>query len=53
VEELVSVKDINEQITIGNVHKTMATKVGDLKCEVLQVNGSKFEVKLKECQVCA
>jgi hypothetical protein len=26
----------------------VATKVGDLKCEVTQVNGSKFEVTLKE-----
>jgi hypothetical protein len=48
VEGLVNVKDINEDITIGNGHTMIASKIGDLKCEVLQVNGSKFEVTLIE-----
>jgi hypothetical protein len=26
----------------------VATKIGDLKCDIIQVNGSKFEVTLKE-----
>jgi hypothetical protein len=43
-----NIKDINEQITIGNGHTMVTTKLGDLKCEVSQVNGSKFEVILKE-----
>jgi hypothetical protein len=38
----------DEQITIGNRHKIVVTKLGDLKCEVTQVNGSNFEVILKE-----
>jgi hypothetical protein len=38
----------NEQITIGNGHTMVATKLGDLKYEVIQVNGSKFEDTLKE-----
>jgi hypothetical protein len=41
-------KDINEKITFGNVHTMVVTKLGDLKCEVTQVNGSKFEVSFKE-----
>ena len=39
--------DINEEITIGNGHITMAKKLGELKFEVTQVNGSKFQVTLK------
>jgi hypothetical protein len=38
----------NEQIMIGNGHTMVATKLGDLKCEVTQVNGSKFEDTFKE-----
>jgi hypothetical protein len=48
VEWLRNVKVINEQITIGNGYKMMATKFGDLISEVTQINGSKFEVTLKE-----
>jgi hypothetical protein len=48
VEGSRNVNDINEQITIGNGHKIVATKLGDLKFKVNQINGSKFEVTLKE-----
>jgi hypothetical protein len=48
VEGLRNVKDINEKNTIGNGHTMVATKHGDLKCDVNKVNGSKFEVTLKE-----
>jgi hypothetical protein len=44
VEELSNVKDIKKQITIRNRNTMMATKLGDLKCEITQVNGSKLEV---------
>jgi hypothetical protein len=40
VEALRNVKEIYEQITIGNVHTMAAIKFGDLKCEMTQVNGS-------------
>ena len=48
MEGLMNVRDINEEITIGNGHTMVATKLGDLKCEVTQVNGLKFDVVLKE-----
>jgi hypothetical protein len=48
MEGLRNVKGINEQITIGNGYTMVAAKLGDLKYEVTQVNGSKFEATLKE-----
>ena len=42
------VNDIDEAITIGNGESMHATKVGNLNCEVTQVDGSKFTVTLKE-----
>jgi hypothetical protein len=42
VEGLTDVKDINESIKIGNGDLMKATKIGNLKCEVTQVNGEKF-----------
>ena len=48
MEGLMIVRDINEEITIGNGHTMVATKIGDLKYEVNQINGSKFDVMLKE-----
>jgi hypothetical protein len=42
VEGLRNIKDINEQITIGNGHTILATKSGDLKRDVTQLNGSNY-----------
>jgi hypothetical protein len=48
MEGLRDFKDMNEQITIGNGNTIVATKLGDLNCEVTQINGFKFEVPLKD-----
>jgi hypothetical protein len=40
-------KDICEEIITWNGHAIMGIKLGDLKDEVAQVNGSRFEVILK------
>ena len=47
-----NVGNINEDITISSGHTMVATKLGDFKCEVTQVNSLKFDVMLKG-QVCA
>jgi hypothetical protein len=48
VEGLTNVMDIDEAITIGNGGSMRTTKVGNLKCEVVQVNGKKFPVTLHD-----
>jgi hypothetical protein len=37
-EELTDIKEINETIKIGNGNSMKSTKIGNLKCEVTQVN---------------
>jgi hypothetical protein len=44
VEELSDVKKIDELIKIGNGDSMKAIKIGNLKCEVTQINGEKFTV---------
>jgi hypothetical protein len=48
VEGLTDVKEINESIKIGNGDLMKATKIGNLKCEVTQINGDKFTVTLND-----
>jgi hypothetical protein len=48
VEGLIDVMDIDEAIMIGNGESMRATKVGNLKFEVVQVNGKKFPVTLHD-----
>jgi hypothetical protein len=48
VEGLIDVMDIDEAITIGNGESMRATKVGNLKCEVVQVGGKKFPMTLHD-----
>jgi hypothetical protein len=43
---LFKVESINESITVGNGKIMMATKVGSLKCRVIQVDGSEFDITL-------
>jgi hypothetical protein len=43
---LTDVKEIDESIKIGNDDLMKATKIGNLKCEVIQINGEKFTVTL-------
>jgi hypothetical protein len=39
VEGVTDVKEIDESIKIGNGDSMKATKIGNLKCEVTQING--------------
>jgi hypothetical protein len=48
VEGLTDVKEIDESIKIGNGDLMKATKIGNLKCEVTQINGEKFTVTLND-----
>jgi hypothetical protein len=48
VEGLTYVKVINESIKIGNGDLMKATKIGNLKCDVTQINGEKFTVTLND-----
>jgi hypothetical protein len=48
VEGLTDVKEINESIKIGNDGFMKVTKIGNLKCEVTQINGEKFTVTLND-----
>jgi hypothetical protein len=41
------VKEIDESIKIGNYESMKSTKIGNLKCEVSQVNGEKLTITLK------
>ena len=45
---LMNVKEICEEITVGNGNTMTATKVGDLKCKVIQLDGSILDVTLYE-----
>jgi hypothetical protein len=47
MEGLTDVKDINESIKIGNGGAMRACKIGNLNCEVTQLDGRKFVVSLK------
>jgi hypothetical protein len=45
VEGLTDVKEINKMIKIGNGDSIKATKIGNLKSEVTQINGEKLKIK--------
>jgi hypothetical protein len=47
-EGLMNVKEICDEITVGNGKTMTATKVGDLKCKVIQLYGSSLNVTLYE-----
>jgi hypothetical protein len=48
VEGLTDVKEIDESIEIGNGDSVKAIKIGNLKCEVTQIDGEKFTVILND-----
>ena len=53
MEGLTNVKDINESITIGNGKSVQAMKLGDLKCEVDQIEGRKeVHSHILGCKAC-
>ena len=43
-----NIEEINESITVGNGKSMMATKVGSLKCRIIQVDGSGIDITLHE-----
>jgi hypothetical protein len=47
-EGLTDVKEIDESIKIGNSDSMKSTKIGNLKCEVTQVNGEKLTITLND-----
>jgi hypothetical protein len=48
MEGLTDVRDIDESIMIRNDDTMRATKVGNLKCEVTQLDGNKSIVSINE-----
>jgi hypothetical protein len=48
VEGLTDVKEIDESIKIGNGDSMKATKIGNLKYEVTQINGEQFTVTMND-----
>jgi hypothetical protein len=42
------VKNINENIRVGNGDSLTATKIGSLKCRVIQIDGSTFNIILHD-----
>jgi hypothetical protein len=42
------VKEINESIKIGNGNSIKSTKIGNVKCEVTQVNGEKLTITMND-----
>jgi hypothetical protein len=47
-EALMDIKKIDESIKIGNGDSMKSTKIGNLKCEVTQINGEKFTITLND-----
>jgi hypothetical protein len=47
-EGLTDVMEINELIKIGNGDSIKSTKIGNLKCELTQVNGEKWRITLND-----
>jgi hypothetical protein len=42
------VQDIDEKVTVGNGNKMVATKVGSLRCHVIQLDGSTLDIVINE-----
>jgi hypothetical protein len=47
-EGLTEIKEIDESIKIGNGDSMKSTKIGNLKCEVNQINEEKFTITLND-----
>jgi hypothetical protein len=47
-EGLTDVKKINESIKIGNFDSMKSTKIGNLKCQVTQIDGEKLTIMLND-----
>jgi hypothetical protein len=42
------IQGINEKVTVGNGEKMVATKVGNLRCCVIQVDGSTLDIVIND-----
>jgi hypothetical protein len=49
-ERLTVIKGIDKSIKIGNGNSMKSTKIGNLKCELTQVNGEKLTVMLNDVE---
>jgi hypothetical protein len=47
-EGLTDIKEIDESIKIGNANSMKSTKIGNLKCEVTQINGEMLTITLND-----
>jgi hypothetical protein len=47
-EVLFNIEEINENVTVSNGKSMTATKIGSLKCRIIQVDGSGLEITLNE-----
>jgi hypothetical protein len=48
VEGLTDIKEVDESIKIGNSDSMKSIKIGNLKCDVTQIDGEKFTVTLND-----
>jgi hypothetical protein len=48
IDGMFNVKDIDEKVTVGNGEKMVATKVGSLRCGVIQVDGSTLDIVIND-----
>jgi hypothetical protein len=39
-----NVEEIKNSITVGNIKSIMVTKVGSMKCQVIQLDGSGLDI---------
>jgi gag-polypeptide of LTR copia-type len=48
IDGMFNVQDIDEKVTVGNGNKMVATKVGSLRCRVIQLDGSTLDIVINE-----
>jgi hypothetical protein len=48
MDGMFNIQDIDEKVTVGNGNKMVATKVGSLRRQVIQVDGSTLDIVINE-----
>jgi hypothetical protein len=48
MEGMFNIRDIDEKVTVGNGNIMVATKVGSLRRQVIQLDGSKLDIEINE-----
>jgi hypothetical protein len=48
LDGMFNIQDIDEKVTVGNGEKMVATKVGSLRCRVIQVDGSTLDIVIND-----